>query len=73
MLGDGEIDGVRHVGLVGDVTVNVGNGGELIADGVAALVLDIGDDDLCAVFGEQLGRGLPNSACATGNHRHLPF
>jgi hypothetical protein len=74
VAGHGEVHGRGDLRLVGDVAAGVGCrvGAELGRQGVTKVVLDVGEDDLGAVFDELLGRGLADAAGSTGDHGHLP-
>lgn len=74
-MGDGGVNGLLDVGLVGDVAVDVrGNGrAEGAAECVAFVVLDVSDHDPGAVAGEELGGGLADAASCAGDQGHLAF
>ena len=47
-------------------------GDQLGGDGLRALVVEIGDDDVGAALGEEPGRGAPDAARGTGDQRDAP-
>ena len=70
VAGHGEVHRRGDLGLVGDVAAGVGRA-EVGGEGVAQVVLDVGEHDLGAVLDELFRGRLADAAGAARDHGHL--
>ncbi|PON43714.1 hypothetical protein PanWU01x14_271670 [Parasponia andersonii] len=74
MLGHDGVDEVNDVVFHLDVAVDEGGVfAEVVGDGLAFVVLNVGNDDFCSVFMEYFNCTCSYPSCTAGYYCHLAF